>query len=252
MDTFEQLFTNLSKGMPLLIKASIFPSIVYLFKQAIENRGITELEKILMSNFKKFQISLAKYSLLGIGLGYIYYLLLTSLPKEQLDVEKDFLDAVLLIALVSTLAVIFSLEVLIRGLFGTLSYKFDYYIVDEENKAVSRVIKLSDKKTLLVDSNGVEEFIDDFKKRKYKRIKRESEFLDNLYGYRKIKFILYGVIPAISLILGFLTYVTEFWVQFIFYLAFLLLLMIGIILLGNFKAFTQEKRGTRCNYIDIT
>ena len=59
---------------------------------------------------------------------------------KELNVEKDLLVVVSIIILILILVIMFLIDILIKALFNVLSYKFDYYIVNEENEAVYKVI----------------------------------------------------------------------------------------------------------------
>gem|GEM_PF-5630614 len=58
--------------IPYLIP--VITMIVYVAKLTIDNWKLTEIEMLRMSNFKKFQIGLTKYTLLGISSFLIMYL----------------------------------------------------------------------------------------------------------------------------------------------------------------------------------
>lgn len=221
----------------------------YLLRLFIDNLKATELEKIMMTNFKRFQIELTKYILIGAGTGTISYIYLSNFTnfKDKGFTDITELEKMLILIVIFSIAVsgVFVTERLAAMFFNLLSHRYVYYIVDDQNKPVSRVIKLSNKNQLLVDSDGVKEFIEHPMKKRYKEVRLESDFLSKLYGSR----IIYVVLPCVFLVciaLLLAGFKTNSWIQFFLYLLFICSLLLFIALLFNFiferKANKQQEQ----------
>lgn len=226
--------------------AGLIPVGAYLLKLFIDNWKATDLEKIMMSNFKKFQLSITKYLLIGLAFVAFFYTYLTIVPPTEMkDMESFILIIFLIVIFTFAITAFFLLDQFIVFLFNTLSFKFDYYVVNDENEAVFRVIKLSDKNHLLVESDGIEEFIENPKTKRYKKERKENDTLNKLYKGNKM----YIILPLISLMcLSLIIWIfkTTSWKQFILYLLLVLLLFSFLVLLFNFiferKANKQQEQ----------
>lgn len=231
-------------GIPAYIFA-ILGSLLSFSKVIIDNWKSTELEKIMMSNFKRFQIFLSKCLLIVITFSLLFFLLLIN----QLDFKSsnysnaDILLVVMLITLISTLIVYMLMDIFVNLLFNVFSFKFNYYIVDEQEEILFRVIKLSEKDCLLVEKDGVEEFVFDIKRKRYKKIRENNRKIIRIYESTKMPkiLILLSIVILIVLVGVFLTN-SYLWLQFALYITFLLLLIIFLSLLFNFMLYKKDKR----------
>lgn len=79
----------------------------------------------------------------------------------------------LILAFLIFTLVIFLTEKVLNFINYLLSFQDDYYIVDNNGNPLYRIIKISSNNNLLVESNGIEEFIDAMEHRRYKRVRRE-------------------------------------------------------------------------------
>ncbi|WP_346216436.1 hypothetical protein NSQ14_12650 [Caldifermentibacillus hisashii] len=205
-------------------------------KVLVDNWNSTDLERKLMSNFKKFQIGLAKYILVGVSFVAYFYLIVLPLSLDSSKVAD-----VPLVRFLSMLFIIFaSLYFLLEKLFffaiNIFKFKFDYYIVNEDNEPDLLVIKSSAKNLLLVKSKeNIEEFIDNPKSKRYKKVRREKVWLSNFYQGRivKVSLFLFFILSVISFIV-FLNIHSS--LQFIFYLFSVLFLVLFIVILIDFKS----------------
>lgn len=141
----------------------------------------------------------------------------------------------LILAFLIFTLVIFLTEKVLNFINYLLSFQDDYYIVDNNGNPLYRIIKISSNNNLLVESNGIEEFIDAMEHRRYKRVRRESKLREDFYNSSKIIYLIVVVwiISIVSLITLFLS---PLWLQFFLYLISLLTFMIGLLLTLNYSA----------------
>lgn len=218
-------------GLETYLFASL-PVIAYVIKLTIDNWGITELEKIRLSNFKKFQIAITKYLFMGIIFLIAMYLIIIFSDGIA---EKDgkMIYGILAITLIIFITIMVVVEKIVYLISVLLSFQYDYYIVNNDGENDYRIIKLSSNNLLLVESDGIEEFIDANENRRYKRVRRDNDMLNRLYSHDKIKHFIIGiVILGISCLVGILF--TESWWQFCFYLSFVFTMIVSLILIFNY------------------
>lgn len=212
----------------------LIPIGAYLLKIFIDNWRATDLEKIMMSNLKRFQLGLTKYLLIGIAFGVFIYFYLIIFPVEETDDMESFTLILFIIAVFIIIAsVIFLLEKTLVFVVNIFSFKFDYYILDDENEPVFRVIKNSGNNHLLVESNEIEEFIENPKTKRYKRIRRENDKLSSFYQSKKIYVALFVMLVMnVAVFISLLK--TTLWMQFVLYLLFISLVVLFLLLLINY------------------
>ncbi|WP_060210300.1 hypothetical protein [Sporosarcina koreensis] len=235
----EQVLEIIEKlpGSTSYYTAALFPLIAYFVKIAIDNYESTELERLLMSNFKKFQIALSKYFFIGLAFIAIFNLILKNQNIISIKNSEVFY-VVWLACFIITIAIIFLLEIFINFIFSLFNIKYDYYIVNENNEDAYRVIKLSGKH-ILAESEGIYMFIDNFKQRRYRKVAVSNAFLESIYTYRYLNQILWAMIifDLISLIFVFFS---SGIMQAIFYIVFVILLLVFLVILTNSRIFTRE------------
>lgn len=223
------------KGLPedsLAYLISIIPVIVYVIKLMIDNWGMTELEKLRMSNFKKFQIALTKYIFIAITFVAVMYLLL--IFSSQFDeIEGNLIYGMLAFFFIIFIIIIFTMEKIIKFFAQILSFKYEYHIVDDQGVPIYRIIKLSGNNLLLVEFDGIEEFLDSKINRRYKRIRVKNRFLEKFYGSKNSKYVIWGLI-FINFASFIPIFLTADWWQFGFYLVFIMSLLLALILSLNY------------------
>lgn len=220
-----------SSLLPYLV--GTIPVIAYLLRLTIDNWGATELEKIRMSNLKKFQIFFTKHAALFLFFLAISYLIVTSSNEFT---GKDKANTVYVIVIICTIifsASMFLFEKFLTFIGNVLIFQYDYYIVDQEGNLKFRIIKPSSDNTLLVEDNGIEEFIDAKEKLRYKRILRENKALLNFYNS---KWILYLIVSLVVIDIGLLVglILASSWIRFVFYVIFLFISLISLIIFLNY------------------
>lgn len=223
------IFKNLPKEFVAYL-ITIIPVIVYVIKLTIDNWGITELEKLRLSNFKKFQIALTKYVFVGIIFVASMYLILAN---QFNDIKEDMIYGMLALFFIIFIVIIFIFEKFLKFIVGILSFQYDYHIVNDQGVPVYRIIKLSGNNSLLVESNGIEEFLDVKENRKYKRIRRKSSFLEKFYGGKTSRNCIIGL-AFLGIISFLLVYFTKDWWQFGFYIIFIIVVLSIVILFQNY------------------
>lgn len=234
-------FENFPENFATYVLA-LMPIIAYVIKLTIDNWGITELEKLRLSNFKKFQIALTKYLFIGIFFVASMYLLMLASDGFS-NVNGKLFYGVLAFGFIIFIAFLFLAEKFIDYISGVLSFKYDYHIVNHNGESLYRIIKLSSNNLLLVESNGIEEFIDAKGNYKYKRIRKGNDFLNRVYNSDKTKYVIIVlVLLSIGLIIN--VFLTTSWMQFFLYFAFMLIMMITLLILLNYlenKKFNENE-----------
>lgn len=230
---------------------SLIPVIIYIVKTTIDNYGITELEKLRLSNLKKFSISLLKYVTFSlVFLAFIYLVIIfAKIPFEFDDVRAIYV--VVAIYFITFIGVMFLFEKIISFIATILTFQYDYYIVDQNGDPLYKIIKLSSNNTLLVESEGIEEFVDVKENRRYKKIRRNNYLLSKMYISKKMPYVLKGL-PALCIVLLVSLFFTKSWIQFFLYLTLLFTVLVSLVLTLNFfeykryiKESEQEGRAAR-------
>lgn len=236
------LIDQLLKGSLVYI-ATFIPLVVYTIKLTIDNWGITDLEKIILSNFKKFQIGITKYIFIGISFVVLMYIVII-VSDIHTEINDRVIWGILAVCFVFFIAGMFLFNVIVKFINNLLSFQYDYFIVNEANEPVFRIIKLSSNKSLLVESKGIEEFIQVENNIRYKKVRNPNEKLSKIYNSDKINifFIISGIVWICLLISVFFT---KSWLQFCLYLLFILIMLIFLIVLSNF---IDNKRYNKGNY----
>ena len=218
--------------LPYLV--GLIPMIAYLIKVTIDNWGATDLEKIRMSNLKKFQISFTKYAALGLFFLAISYLIVISSNKfTGENMKNSSVYAIVIICSIIFSASMFLFEKLLGFIGKILIFQYDYYIVDKDGNLMYRIIKPSINNTLLVEASGIQEFIDANEKLRYKIMRRENKALLKFYN-SKWTFCLICSLVVTDVVLITLVFLTSSWWQFVFYLIFIIICIITMILLMNY------------------
>lgn len=224
------IFKVLNEGLIAYFITSI-PVIVYAIKLLVDSWGITELEKLRLSNFKKFQIAITKYILIGITFIAIVYLLLI-FSEEFKDIKGNLLYGLLAFFFIIFIVTIFAVEKIVRFVAEILSFRYEYHIVNDQGLSVYRIIKLSGNNSLLVESDGIEEFLDSKENRRYKKIRIRNKALEKFYSSKISRNFIFGF-AILSIVTFIIVFVTTGWWQFIFYMVFIVSLLLSLILLLN-------------------
>ncbi|MDJ0333017.1 hypothetical protein [Planococcus sp. S3-L1] len=234
------IINSLSDGF-LAYLITIIPVIVYVVKLTIDNWGITELEKLRMSNFKKFQIAITKYIFTAIAFVAVVFLFLTYFNQMD-DIKGNLVYGLLAFLFVIFIITIFILENLMKFIARKLSFKYEYHIVDDQGEPTYRIIKVSGNNSLLVESDGIEEFLDNQINRRYKRIRIKEKKLEEFYRGEKSKWVRMGLPIFSFLVLVSLFFTTELW-QFSLYVIFIVSVLVSLILWLNYaedKKYNEE------------
>lgn len=246
------LFENTSFETYLL---SLIPVIIYIVKTTIDNYGITELEKLRLSNLKKFSISFLKYVTFSlVFLAFIYLVIIfAKIPFEVDDVRAIYV--LVAIYFITFIGVMFLFEKIISFIATILTFQYDYYIVDQNGDPLYKIIKLSSNNTLLVESEGIEEFVDVKENKRYKKIRRNNYLLSKMYISKKMPYVLKGL-PALCIVLLVSLFFTKSWIQFFLYLTLLFTVLVSLVLTLNFfeykryiKESEQEERNGENNRV---
>lgn len=212
---------------------ALIPIIIYVVKLTINNWGITDLEKIYLSNFKKFQITITKYLIWNLVFTTtLFILIMLSDSLKELKTGNLVYGVLIFCSLIFSISM-FLLEKFIDLIGMILSVKYDYYIVNDSGEPIYRIIKMSNNNLLLVESNGIEEFIDPKEKRKYKRIRRNSVFYKKIYSSNKMKYWII-VLITISLISFIFIFLSKDWKQFWSFLVWIITMIISLTLTLNY------------------
>lgn len=228
---------------------SLIPVIIYVVKTTIDNYGITELEKLRLSNLKKFSISLLKYFAFSfVFLAFIYLVIVFAKIPFEFDDERA-IYVLLTIYFITVIGSMFLFEKIISFIATALTFQYDYYIVDQNGEPLYKIIKLSSNNTLLVESEGIEEFIDVKGNRRYKKIRRNNYLLSKMYNSKKMPYVLKGL-PVLYIVLVVSLIFTKSWIQFCLYLTLIFTVLISLVLTLNFfeykrniKEQEQEREG---------
>lgn len=240
LDLINQLTDNILGNLKIYL-FPIIPFLIVTIKITIDNWGLTELEKLKLSNFKKFQIVITKYIFFS-----VVFIALMALALYTLNVndEKVFL-VTLAISLILFITLVFIMEGIIKLITILLSFKYNYYIVNELGEPIYRIIKLSNNNLLFVESDGILEFIDAKINRRYKKIYGENEKLREFYNGNIIKSLIFGIPIILSILLLILLNITILWIQFAIYITLLISLIIFLNLVFNYldnKKFNKENQ----------
>ncbi|MET4563518.1 low affinity Fe/Cu permease [Lysinibacillus parviboronicapiens] len=229
------LFENTSFETYLL---SLIPVIIYVVKTTIDNYGITELEKLRLSNLKKFSISLLKYVAFSlVFLVFIYLVIIFAKIPFEFDDERA-IYVLLAIYFITFIGAMFLFEKIISFIATILTFQYDYYIVDQNGDPLCKIIKLSSNNTLLVESDGIEEFLDVKENRRYKKIRRNNYLLSKMYNSKKMPYVLKGL-PALCIVLVVSLFFTRTWFQFCLYLTLIFNVLISLVLTLNFLEYKR-------------
>lgn len=225
------ILKNLLEGS-IAYLITLIPVLMYVIKLTIDNWGITELEKLRLSNIKKFQIALTKYVFIGIAFVATMFILLVY--SEQLnDIKGNLIYGMLAFFFIIFIVIIFATERIIKFLAEILSFKYEYHIVNDQGIPVYRIIKLSGNNSLLVESDGIEEFLDSKVNRRYKKIRIKNNILEKFYSSEKPKGFIYGF-AILSIVALALLFITNGWWQFSIYMIFIITMILTLVLTLNY------------------
>ncbi len=236
------LFQNASNSFPPYL-LSLVPVIIYVVKTTIDNYGITELEKLRLSNLKKFSILSLKYltfSLVLLAFAYLF-IIFAKIPFE-FDDERE-IYVILAIYFITFIGAMFLFEKIISFIATVLTFQYDYYIVNQNGDPLYKIIKLSSNNTLLVESDGIEEFLDVKESRRYKKIRSNNYLLSKMYNSKKMPYVL-KCLPALCIGLVVSLFFTRTWIQFCLYLTLIFAVLISLVLTLNFfeyKKYIKEQ-----------
>lgn len=235
------------EGLVAYLITSI-PVIGYAIKLLIDNFGITELEKLRLSNFKKFQIALTKYIFIGITFVAVVYLLLT-FSEQFKGIKGNLLYGMLAFFFIIFIVTIFTVEKIIRFVAEILSFRYEYHIVNDQGVPVYRIIKLSGNNSLLVESDGIEEFLDSKENRRYKKVRIKNKILEDFYRSKKSENCIIGfaILSIGSLVPVFFTHG---WWQFSLYTIFIMALLLTLILFLNYIVNKRFNESLPANSVD--
>ena len=139
----------------------------------------------------------------------------------------------LFIYFVVSSAALFLFEKIMNFISTILTFQYDYYIVDQNGNPQYKIIKMSSNRTLLVESEGIEEFLDVRENRRYKKIRRSNYMLSKMYSSEKMPYFLKSL-PILCIALIVSLFFTKSWIQFCLYLTFIFTVLISLVLTLNF------------------
>lgn len=242
------ILKNLLEGS-IAYLITFIPVLMYVIKLTIDNWGITELEKLRLSNIKKFQIALTKY--IFIGLAFVATMFILLVYSEQLnDIKGNLIYGMLAFFFVIFIVIIFAAERVIKFLADILSFRYEYHIVNEQGIPVYRIIKLSSNNSLLVESDGIEEFLDSKVNRRYKKIRIKNNILEKFYGSKQPKRFMYGL-AILSIVALVLLFFTNGWWQFSIYIVFIIAMILTLVLILNYIENKKYNEGLQANSNEI-
>ena len=224
------IFKNLPESS-IAYLITFIPVIVYVIKLVIDNWGITDLEKLRLSNIKKFQIAFTKYIFIGITFVATMFIMLV-LSDQFNEIEGNLIYGMLAVFFIIFIVATFIAEKIITFVASLLSFRYEYHIVNDQGESVYRIIKLSANNSLLVEWDGIEEFLDSKLNRRYKKIRIKDNTLEEFYGSKKSGIFIIGL-SILSFGIFLLMVFTIDWWQFSFFLAFIIALVFTLILLLN-------------------
>ena len=224
------IFKNLPESS-IAYLITFIPVIVYVIKLVIDNWGITDLEKLRLSNIKNFQIAFTKYIFIGITFVATMFIMLV-LSDQFNEIEGNLIYGMLAVFFIIFIVATFIAEKIITFVASLLSFRYEYHIVNDQGESVYRIIKLSANNSLLVEWDGIEEFLDSKLNRRYKKIRIKDNTLEEFYGSKKSGIFIIGL-SILSFGLFLLMVFTIDWWQFSFFLAFIIALVFTLILLLN-------------------
>ncbi|MEK3981176.1 hypothetical protein MKY37_19395 [Psychrobacillus sp. FSL K6-2836] len=204
---------------------------MFVIKLVIDNWGITDLEKLRLSNIKKFQIAFTKYIFIGITFVATMFIMLV-LSDQFNEIEGNLIYGMLAVFFIIFIVATFIAEKIITFVASLLSFRYEYHIVNDQGESVYRIIKLSANNSLLVEWDGIEEFLDSKLNRRYKKIRIKDNTLEEFYASKKSGIFIIGL-SILSFGLFLLMVFTIDWWQFSFFLAFIIALVFTLILLLN-------------------
>lgn len=211
---------------------TVIPIIVYVIKLTIDNWKLTDLEKIRMSNFKKFQIALTKYVLIGIISFVILFFVFLFKNPSNLVININVLMTLVILSIILVFCIIVA-EKVIDFFSRILSFKYDYHIVNEDGDSLYRIIKVNSNGDLLVESNDILEFIDSKQNLKYKSFRRDMPYLSKLYRSKWTKGIIKGI-TILCIVLLISLFITNSWVRYMIYFSFIFFTLILLIIMVNY------------------
>ena len=230
---------NLPEGSVAYL-ITFIPILVYVIKLVIDNWGITDLEKLRLSNIKKFQIAFTKYIFIGIIFVATMFVMLV-LSDQLTEIEGNLIYGMLALFFIIFISATFVAEKIIIFVANLLSFKYEYHIVNEQGASIYRIIKLSANNSLLVEWGGIEEFLDSKINRRYKKIRIKDNTLEEFYGSKKSVIFIIGL-SILSFGLFLCTVFTIDWWQFGFFLAFLIVLVFTLIISLNYFEYKKYNK----------
>lgn len=162
---------------------------MFVIKLVIDNWGITDLEKLRLSNIKKFQIAFTKYIFIGITFVATMFIMLV-LSDQFNEIEGNLIYGMLAVFFIIFIVATFIAEKIITFVASLLSFRYEYHIVNDQGESVYRIIKLSANNSLLVEWDGIEEFLDSKLNRRYKKFGLKIILLKNFMPVKSREFLL--------------------------------------------------------------
>lgn len=218
----------------------------YMLKIAINYWNTTEIERKLMTDLKRLNGSFSKFvvsSLLIIIISFAYIIInQRNLPEMDFNSENTFL-------IIISITVIFVLgglviNFLVFCLDKILTIKYDYFIKLSDSD-IWKVIRMTDKKTLLIQKgNNESKLINDWIGKSLIRELNKDTWMYKLCGdYRKIKRIIY-VILFLSVVVFILSFILESPSRLLSFLLSILGFLASIIIYGNYRIYRISTNNT--------
>lgn len=211
------------------------PLVIYILKLVIDHWNLTDLEKFLLSNYKKFQLTFIK--ICSWGIFFIFCLLL----GIALDIEGFLKLEIPENQVIPVFLTIFIVMFILSGIFNgiihivdrILSLKNYFTIVDENGQELFKVIKITSGNRLLVEDKNIYTTLENYLDLRYKKNHPYNEHPHPLYSHSKLTKIIMISLFIISIILLALSYyLFAGIIQFLMFSIGTLLFLIMILLLN--------------------
>ncbi|WP_107951350.1 hypothetical protein [Lysinibacillus parviboronicapiens] len=238
----------LSKFFSEISYIAFIPLLVITFKNIIDNRNLSDIEKILMTNWKRFKIDLSNYGvynfvLLTIGILYIAFSNPSSLDNVFPSISVGLL-AFAIVWLIMTIAFIV-LSNTITWIDHNLTSNNEFFITLEEVEW--KIIKMKNETSMLVRKDNRYMFINDWNHKVISSQPKDSIPLKKIYMLFPNTKILNKIIFPIIFVLSLVGFISCFFIKNLmmfplFFLSAFLLLTVAMIWVDHYlySKFNQQ------------
>lgn len=170
----------LSKFFSEISYIAVIPFVVITIKNIIDNRNLTDIEKLLMTNWKKFKIDLSNYGVVNFVLlliGFIYIFFDYSSTNKTFPITTS-LTAFAIVWFIFTIAFIVLFNTL-TWIERNLTSHHDFFITIENEDW--KIIKMKSENSMLVRKDNRYMFVDDWNNRVIFSKPKDSVPLKKIY-----------------------------------------------------------------------